>query len=309
MLWLTRVHCSYGRLWEKSVWKSACWKLHVLFSNGTSREGEGGNKCFGPKHIRVIWCDYYIGAKLLLFLHNRQWKTFALWQWSFAHISATHSPFTINIVQVAHVSLPAMVSTLAGSPEAALGVRFLTRPFLSAMPDWALINMDCCAQRPCPPYCAVPTNANTLACKTSVLERLSWFTLTFTHFEHFCDEGLWTLMFTTMFWWDLLLVSSPISILVPVPFLAQFFDSPLRKEMSHERDSQEADFILIRLFWRSVKSKRYPWSQWLCLQHPASYDWLWLVVSVLFNHWIKGVEMGTEVILLLSHSLMPLPVL
>lgn len=43
--------------------------------------------------------------------------------------------FTINIVQVTNVPLPAVAPTLAGSPEAALGLRFLRRPFLSAMPD------------------------------------------------------------------------------------------------------------------------------------------------------------------------------
>lgn len=63
--------------------KSLCGSLHVenyMFYSATvtSREGEGGNKCFGLERIRVIWCDYYVGAKLLLFLHSRQRKTFAL---------------------------------------------------------------------------------------------------------------------------------------------------------------------------------------------------------------------------------------
>lgn len=156
--------------------KSLCGSLHVdnyMFYSATVQAGKGKEAIKVSAPSTSVWFGPIIISvrKLLLFLHNRQWKTFALWRelhWSFAHISAQHSPLTINIVQMTDGSLAGMVSTLAGSPEVALWIRFLTRPFLSVMPDWALINMDSCAQRPCPPCCAESTNANTLACKTSV---------------------------------------------------------------------------------------------------------------------------------------------
>lgn len=63
--------------------KSLRESLHVenyMFYSATAEAGKGKEALTvrGPKLIRAIWCHYYIGAKLLLFLHNRQWKTFAL---------------------------------------------------------------------------------------------------------------------------------------------------------------------------------------------------------------------------------------
>lgn len=197
MLCLTRVHCSYyGKLCEKA----ACWKLHLLFSNGTSREGEGGNKCCGPNHIRVICCDYYCSCTIdngrLLPFDRSCSDRLPIFLRHILPLQQTLLRWQMCLYLL--WSLPWLISCSLNQ---------------SAMPDWALINKDCCAQRPCPPYCAVSTNANTLACKT-VLERLCpdshWHLLTLNTFVRRaydfwclqqCSDGTFSLYHHQFLFW------------------------------------------------------------------------------------------------------------